>query len=152
MRCKSSRITNRQVCANHNNVMQKGVLHGMFVFHQFLFIKQTYLNGLRGYLHRSCNLVHIVSFGIYCSVLEWGGGGGARRMGGLGRPYIKFKLCPFAIYSCVMEIGVFKLFFIIHQFRVNLQDMPHRIWRKISHIMKPSAYCQGFGLIDCLVV
>ena len=22
---------------------------------------------------------------------------------GLGRPYIKFELCPFAMYSCVME-------------------------------------------------
>ena len=40
------------------------------LFYQFLFNKQTYLNGLRGYFHRSCNLVHIVSFGIYCSVLE----------------------------------------------------------------------------------
>ena len=40
--CNSSRITNRQVCANHNSVMLKGFLHGMFVFHQFLFMKQTY--------------------------------------------------------------------------------------------------------------
>ena len=55
--------------------MHKGVLRVMFVFHQFLFIKQTYLNGLSGYFHTSCNLVHIVSFGIYCSVLESGGGG-----------------------------------------------------------------------------
>ena len=45
------------------------------LFYQFLFNKQTYLNGLRGYFHRSCNLVHIVSFGIYCSVLERGGEG-----------------------------------------------------------------------------
>ena len=75
--------------------------------------------------------VHIVKFGIYCSVLEWGGG----EMGGLGRPYIKFKLFLFAIYSCVMEKGVFILFFIFHQFRINLLDMPHRIWRKISQIM-----------------
>ena len=27
---------------------------------------------LLGNFHRSCNLVHMVSFGIYCSVLEWG--------------------------------------------------------------------------------
>ena len=40
--CNSSRITNRQVCANHNSVMVKGFLHGMFVSHQFLFMKQTY--------------------------------------------------------------------------------------------------------------
>ena len=40
--CNSSRITNRQVCANHNSVMLKGFLYGMFVFHQFLFMKQTY--------------------------------------------------------------------------------------------------------------
>ena len=37
-------------------------------------IIQRYLNGLSGYFHRSCNLEHIVSFGIYCSVLEWGRG------------------------------------------------------------------------------
>ena len=54
--------------------MQKGVLNGMFVFHQILLIKHTYLNGLLGYFHRSCNLVYIVSFGIYCSVFEWGEG------------------------------------------------------------------------------
>ena len=40
--CNSSRITNRQVCANYKSVMLKGFLHGMFVFHQFLFMKQTY--------------------------------------------------------------------------------------------------------------
>ena len=40
--CNSSRITNRQVCADHNSVMLKGFLHGMFIFHQFLFRKQTY--------------------------------------------------------------------------------------------------------------
>ena len=56
--------------------VQKEVLHGMFVYHQFLFIKQTYLNRLQGYFHKSFNLVHIVSFGIYCSVLERGGGRG----------------------------------------------------------------------------
>ena len=37
--CNSSRITYRQVCANHNSVMLKGFLHGMFVFHQFLSMK-----------------------------------------------------------------------------------------------------------------
>ena len=140
-------------------------------FHQFLLSKQRYLNGLRGYFHRSCNLVHIVSFGIYCSVLEcgrglvgWGGlisnlnsvrlritaaswkkgyscyisfftnfaliywtcligfGGKSHRFwnlllclgmgegtGRLGRPYIKFELCLFAIYSCVLEKGVYML-------------------------------------------
>ena len=40
--CNSSHIINRQVCTNHNSVMLKGFLHGMFVFHQFLFMKQTY--------------------------------------------------------------------------------------------------------------
>ena len=40
--CNSSRITNRQVCANPNSVRLKGFLHGMFVVHQFLFMKQTY--------------------------------------------------------------------------------------------------------------
>ena len=74
----SSRSTNRKICAYHNSVMQKGVRNGIFVIHQFLFIKQTYLNGLRVYFHRPCrpNLVHIVSFGIYFSVLEGVGGGG----------------------------------------------------------------------------
>ena len=57
-RCKSSHSTNRLVCTSHNSVMQNGVHTGMFVFHQFLFINQTYLNGLLGYFHRSCNLVH----------------------------------------------------------------------------------------------
>ena len=33
-RYNSSRSTNRQVCANHNGLMQKGVLNGMFVIHQ----------------------------------------------------------------------------------------------------------------------
>ena len=56
-------------------------------------------------------------------------------MSGLERPYIKFKLCPFTIYSCVMEKGVFMLYFIFHQFLINLLDMPHRIWRDISQIM-----------------
>ena len=32
----------RKVCANHNSVMLKGFLHGMFVFRQLLFMKQTY--------------------------------------------------------------------------------------------------------------
>ena len=32
-------------------------------------------------------------------------------IGGLGRPYIKFELCPFATYS-VMEKGVLMLHFI----------------------------------------
>ena len=40
--CNSSCITNRQVCANHNSVMLKGFFQGMFIFHQFLFMKQTY--------------------------------------------------------------------------------------------------------------
>ena len=34
---------------------------------------------------------------------DWGGGG--------GRPYIKYKLCPFAIYSCVMENGGTRVIF-----------------------------------------
>ena len=62
-RCNSSCSTNRQICAHLNIVMQKGDLM-VFFPHQFLFIKQTYLNGV-------CNLVRIVSFGIYCSVSEW---------------------------------------------------------------------------------
>ena len=57
-------------------------------------------------------------------------------IGGLGRPYIKFELCPYANYSCIMEKRVFVLYFIFHQFRTNLLDMPHRIWRKISEILE----------------
>ena len=78
------------------------------------------------------NLVHIVSFGIYCSVLEWGrGGGGWVEWGGL----ISNLNCPFTIYCCAMEKGVFMLYFIFHQFCINFLDMPHRIWKKISQIM-----------------
>ena len=40
--CNSSPITNRQVFANHNSIMLKGFLHGMIVYQQFLFMKQTY--------------------------------------------------------------------------------------------------------------
>ena len=57
-------------------------------------------------------------------------------IGGLGRTYIKFELCPFAKYSCVMEKRVFVLYFIFQQFRTNLLDMPHRIWGKISQILE----------------
>ena len=39
---QASCITNRQACTNHNSVMLNGLLYGMFVFHKFLFIKQTY--------------------------------------------------------------------------------------------------------------
>ena len=46
--CNSSHITNKQVCANHNSVMLKGFLHGMFVFLQFLFMIQTYPVSLLG--------------------------------------------------------------------------------------------------------
>ena len=46
--CNSSYITNRQVCANPNSVMLKGFLHGIFVFHQFLFMKQTYTVSILG--------------------------------------------------------------------------------------------------------
>ena len=46
--CNSSHIVNRQVCANHKSVVQKGFLHRMFVFHQFLFMKQTYLESILG--------------------------------------------------------------------------------------------------------
>ena len=69
-------------------------------------------------------------------------------IGGLGRPYIKFELCPFANYSCFMGKGVFVLYFIFHQFRTNLLDMPNRIWRKISDFL---IYCSvlewGRGLV-----
>ena len=65
-----------------------------------IFNRHTYLNGLLGYFHRSCNLVQIVNFLIYCSVFECGcvcvGGGGG---------LISNLNCPFAIYSCVMEKG-----------------------------------------------
>ena len=37
-------------------------------------------------------------------------------IGGLGRPYMKFELCPFAIYSCVMEKGVCVLYLIFTNF------------------------------------
>ena len=136
----SSRSTTGQICAAcPNSIRHKGVLNGYVVFHQFLLIKQRYLNGFRGYFHRSCNLEHIVSFGIYCSVLEWGEG-----IGGLGRPSIKFELCPFVNYSSFMEKGAFVLYFIFHQFRTNLLDMPHWTWRKISQIWN-LMLCLGMG-------
>ena len=81
---------------------------------------------------------------IFLSVLEFialswdgggGGGGGGGEWVGFGRPQIKCKLCPFTIYSCVMEKGVFMLYFIFHLFRINFLDMPHWILRKISQIM-----------------
>ena len=60
--CNLSCITNRRVCANHNSIMLKGFLHGMFVFHQFLFMKQTYPVSILGrtiaifthFFQRSC--------------------------------------------------------------------------------------------------
>ena len=61
--------------------------------------------------------------------------GGGGEDGWVGGGPISYLNCPFAIYSCVMLKGVFMLYFISHQFRINLPDMPHRILRKISQIM-----------------
>ena len=55
--------------------------------------------------------------------MEEGGGGGA---------YIKFKVCPFAIYSCVMEKGVSMLYFIFHPFGINLLDIAFGVKFHIS--------------------
>ena len=70
-------------------------------------------------------------------------------IGGLGRPYIKFELCLFAIYSCIMEKGVFMLYFILHQFRTNLLDMPHQILEE--NLTDFGIYCSvlewGRGLV-----
>ena len=132
--------TNGQVCANHDSVMQKGVLNGMFVLHQFLFYKKTCIpqRTLRIFSQIMLPSAYCQFWNLLlCLGIVWGG-----RMGGLGRPYIKFKLCPFAIYSCVMENGLFMLYLIFYQFGINLLDMPHQIWRKILQIMQPYAYCQ----------
>ena len=111
--------------------MEKGVFMLCFIFHQF----RTNLLDMPHQIWRK-----ISDFGIYCSVLDWG-----RGLVGLGRPYIKLKFCPFAIYSCVMEKGVFMLCFIFHQFRTNLLDMPQLIWRKISQILEFIALSYGGG-------
>ena len=63
---------------------------------------------------------------VMCTILYYAG---------FGRPYIKFELNPFAIYSCVLEKAIFMLYSMFHQDRTNVLDMPHRIWRKISQIM-----------------
>ena len=90
-------------------------------FTNFALIYWTCLIGFGGKSHRFWNLLLCLGMG--------------EGIGRLERPYIKFELCPFAIYSCVMEKGVYVLYFIFHQFRTNVLDMPHQIWRKISHIM-----------------
>ena len=107
--------------ANYSCVMEKGVFVLYFIFHQFR-------NNLLDMPHRIWRKISQIWNLLLC--LGMGEG-----IDGLGRPYIKFELCPFAIYSCVMEKGVFMLYFIFHQFHTNLQDMPHRIWRKISQIV-----------------
>ena len=102
--------------ANYSGVMEK-----MNIFHQFC----TNLLDMPHWIWRK--ILQILEF----IALSWNGGG----IGGLRRPHIKFELCPFAIYSCIMEKGVYMLYFIFHQFRTNLLDMPYRIWRKILEIM-----------------
>ena len=100
---------------------KKGYSCYISFFTNFALIYWTCLIGFGGKSHRFWNLLLCLGIG--------------EGIGGLGEPYIKFELCPFVIYSCVMEKGVFMLYFIFHQFRTKLLDMPHRIWRKISQIM-----------------
>ena len=97
---------------------KKGYSCYVSFFTNFALIYRTCLIGFGEKSHRFWNL-------LLCLGMREG-------IGGLGRPYIKFELCPFAIYSCIKEKGVFVLYFIFHQFRTNLLDMPHWIWRKIS--------------------
>ena len=80
--------------------------------------------------HRLCNLVHIVSLGIYCSVLEWGRG--LVGWGGL-ISNLTLSVCDLQLRHEKRGIRVINIYiyFIFHQFHTNLLDMPHRIWRKI---------------------
>ena len=107
--------------ANYSGVTEKGVFMLYFIFTNFALIYWTCLIRFGGKSHRFLNLLLCLGMG--------------EGFGRLGRRYIKFELCPFAIYSCVMEKGVYVLYFIFHQFRTYLLDMPHWIWRKISQIM-----------------
>ena len=52
--------------------------------------------------------MHIVSFGIYCTVLELVGGG---EMGGLGRSCIRFKL---SVYDLQLHHGKRGIHVIFH--------------------------------------
>ena len=73
-------MTNRQVGANHNSVMQKGFLHGMFVFHQFLFMKQTYDTSTD---FEDIFTDHVTWCILSVIALSWNWGGGWVGWGGL---------------------------------------------------------------------
>ena len=102
---------------------QNGSLMVCLLYTNFSFNKQTHLNGLRGYFQRSCNLVHIVSLGIYCSVLEWGGGREGGLISNLNSVRLRFTAASW-------KKGVFMLCFIFHRFCINSLDMPHWITGK----------------------
>ena len=91
------------------------------IFTNFALIYWKCLIGFGGKSHRFWNLLLCLGMG--------------EGIGRLGRPYIKFELRPFAIYSSVIEKEVYVLYFIFHQFCTNLLDMPHWIWSKIQQIM-----------------
>ena len=118
-----------QICAYQNSVRHKGVLNGRLFSTNFSSLYRHTSTRLWGYFHRLCNLVHIVSLGIYCSVLEWERGlvGWGGLISNLNSVCLRFTAASWKKgYSCFIYI-----YFIFHQFRTNLLDMPHRIWRKI---------------------
>ena len=77
--------------ANYSSAMEKGIFVYISFFTNFALIYWTCLIGFGGKSHRFWNLLLCLGMG--------------EGIGRLGRPYIKFELCPFAIYSCIMEKG-----------------------------------------------
>ena len=73
-KCNPSCTTSGQICAYQNRVRHKGVLNGMLFSTNFSSLYSHTSTDFEDIFHKSCNLVLIVSFGIYCSVLEWGRG------------------------------------------------------------------------------
>ena len=73
--------TNKQVCANHNSVVQKGVLNGMFVLHQFLLINRHTSTDFEDIFTDHVTL-WILSV-LECIALPWNGRGVWMGWGGL---------------------------------------------------------------------
>ena len=102
-RCISSRktiiLTDKSVL--YTSVKQKGALMVCSFSTNFSLLNRHTSTDFEDILtdHVTWCLLAVLEF----IALTWNGGGGGERMG--GRPYIKFKLCPFAIYSCVKEKG-----------------------------------------------